>query len=61
MLIRCYRGLFALVGGQSDDMQHWMHTYNNHTQGIPALQVNTIPGLVFELEYIDMMCDETNT
>jgi len=55
MLIRCYRGLFALLGGEINNMQHWMHTHNHHTQGIPAEQVKSIAGLLFVLEYIDAM------
>ncbi len=25
LFIRCYRSLFALVGGQAKDMQHWLN------------------------------------
>jgi hypothetical protein len=53
ILIRCYRDLYALVGGQADDIRHWMHTDNLHTGGVPAEQVKTVQGLVRVLQYLD--------
>jgi len=53
LFIRCYRSLFALVGGQAKDMQHWMQTENLHTGGIPLKQVKTITGLTYVVEYLD--------
>lgn len=53
MLIRCYRSLYVLVGGQPGDIKHWMNTYNLHTQGVPAEQVQTVQGLTLVLEYLD--------
>jgi hypothetical protein len=55
MLIRAYRGLFALVGGKEQDLKHWMHTKNRHTGGIPAEQVKSVSGLVHVVEYLDAM------
>jgi hypothetical protein len=55
LLIRIYRSLFVLVGGEADAMQHWMHTENRHTGGVPAKQVTTIQGLMQVLEYLDAM------
>lgn len=55
LLIRCYRSLFVLVGGENKDMKHWMHTDNYHTGGIPAEQVTTIAGLNRVVEYLDAM------
>jgi len=53
LFIRCYRSLFALVGGQAKDMQHWMQTENLHTGGVPLEQVKTITGLAYVVEYLD--------
>ncbi len=53
MLIRCYRSLYALVGGDQDQMKHWMHTPNSHTDGVPAEQVKSVQGLVRVMEYLD--------
>jgi len=55
LLIRCYRSLFVLVGGNPDDMKHWMHTRNIHTGGVPAEQVTTVQGLNTVLSYLDAM------
>lgn len=53
LFIRCYRSLYALVGGRSDDMQHWMHTENLHIGGVPAEQIKTVTGLARVVEYLD--------
>jgi len=53
LLIRCYRSLFALVGGRPADMRHWMHTENRHIGGIPAEQIKTVTGLARVVEYLD--------
>lgn len=55
LLIRVYRSLFALVGGDSVQMKHWMKTANRHTGGVPAEQVRSIQGLVGVMEYLDAM------
>ena len=55
LLIRCYRSLYVLVGGNSDDIKHWMHTKNRHTGGIPVKQVQTVQGLNHVVEYLDAM------
>ncbi len=53
LVIRCYRSLFALVGGKDDDIKHWMHTENIHIGGVPATQILTAQGLVYTLQYLD--------
>lgn len=53
LLIRAYRALYALVGGDIAAMRHWMHTENHHTGGIPAEQVRSVQGLVRVVEYLD--------
>lgn len=53
LFIRCYRSLYVLVGGNPEQMQHWMHTENLHTGGVPAEQVKSIQGLTTVLEYLD--------
>jgi hypothetical protein len=55
LLIRCYRSLHVLVGGDPRDLRHWMHTENRDTGGIPAEQVRTVQGLTRVLEYLDAM------
>ena len=36
LLIRAYRALFVLVGGDTVQMRHWLHTHNHHLEGTPA-------------------------
>ena len=53
LFIRAYRSLYVLVGGQDDDLKHWMHTANRHTGGVPAEQVKSVVGLIHVVEYLD--------
>ena len=53
LLIRAYRALFVLVGGEPRQMRHWMHTHNHHVGGVPAELIRTVPGLVRVVEYLD--------
>lgn len=55
LLIRVYRSLFVLVGGDAANMRHWMHTANAHTGGVPAEQIRSVQGLLRVLEYLDAM------
>jgi hypothetical protein len=55
LFIRCYRALYVLVGGNAQQMRHWMHTENLHTGGIPTEQVKSVQGLTRVLEYLDAM------
>jgi hypothetical protein len=53
LLVRCYRSLYALMGGNYDQMQHWMHTRNRHIGGVPADQLRSVAGLVHVCDYLD--------
>lgn len=55
LFIRCYRSLYVLVGGQTAEMKHWMHTENRHTGAIPAEQIKSIQGLIHVTEYLDAL------
>jgi hypothetical protein len=55
LLIRVYRSLYALVGGDAEAMRHWMATHNHHTGGVPREQIRTVTGLTRVLEYVDAM------
>ena len=55
LVVRCYRALYVLVGGDAAAMRHWMRTENRHTGGVPAEQMKTVAGLVAVLEYLDAM------
>lgn len=55
LLVRVYRGLYALVGGKEEDMQHWMNTRIRSLRGVPSEMIKDITGLVHVVEYIDAM------
>ena len=55
LFIRCYRSLFTLVGGDQNQMRHWLYTPNHHTGGTPVDQIKSVQGLVSVLEYLDAM------
>lgn len=53
LVIRAYRALFALVGGDAAQMKHWVRTANHHVGGIPAEQIRSVQGLLRVVEYLD--------
>ncbi|WP_119343855.1 MbcA/ParS/Xre antitoxin family protein [Facilibium subflavum] len=55
LLIRCYRSLYALMGGDEQNIKHFMKTENTMTFGIPAQQILTIQGLVRLVGFLDAM------
>ncbi|WP_454782215.1 MbcA/ParS/Xre antitoxin family protein [Legionella sp. WA2022007384] len=55
LLIRVYRSLYALNGGDKKAMIHWLNTYNHHIQGVPLQEMKTIMGLSRVVNYLDAM------
>ncbi len=55
LLVRLYRSLFALLGGDDGAMRHWMHTANRDTGGIPTEQIRTVQGLAEAAAYLDAL------
>jgi transcriptional regulator with XRE-family HTH domain len=53
LLIRIARALFALTGGDTAWMRHFMRTPNQATGGVPAEQIATVQGLVRVLQFVD--------
>jgi hypothetical protein len=53
LLIRIYRSLYALMGGEEANMRHFMQTANRGTGGVPGEQVRDVQGLVRVCEYLD--------
>lgn len=55
-LVRVYRSLYAIVGGNREQMQHWMRTANAHLRDeAPADLVMTYEGLAAVNHYLDGM------
>lgn len=55
LLIRVYRSLYVLIGGDPQNIQHWIHTENRHIGGVPAEVIKRPEGLVRTVEYLDAM------
>lgn len=53
MFIRCYRNLFGLMGGNEEQMKHWMYTENLGVGGVPVEEMKSVPGISRVLEYLD--------
>lgn len=53
LVIRAYRALYVLVGGDGRQMKHWMHTSNRHLGGVPAEMFRSVQGLNRVVEYLD--------
>lgn len=55
-LIRVYRALFAILGGDREQMRHWMRTPNRHLNGqLPAALAANYQGLAELNVYLDAM------
>ncbi len=55
LLVRIFRGLDALVGGDERKIRTWFHSHNLHLGGVPAERVQTVEGLVDVATYLDAM------
>lgn len=55
-LIRIYRALYAILGGNQAQMAAWMEARNDHLRGeSPIALVQRIDGLIAVLRYLDAM------
>lgn len=55
LLVRVFRSLDALVGGNDDKRMAWMNSNNKALHGTPAELIKTAEGLVRTLAYLDGM------
>ena len=55
LLVRVFRSLDALVGGQDAQRLAWMNTFNSGVNAVPAELIRTAEGLVRTLAYLDGM------
>jgi hypothetical protein len=55
LLVRCYRSLDALVGGNDEQRRAWMGAYNRALNGKPCELVLRAQGLAKTAEYLDRM------
>ncbi len=54
-VIRVYRSLYALEGGDMEAMEEWLNTPNKHLCATPKALLKNIQGLVQVVEYLDAM------
>jgi len=55
LLVRLYRSLDALVGGDDANARAWLHADNTHVAGVPADRIRRVEGLVDVVGYLDAM------
>ncbi len=55
LFVRMYRSLDAVLGGHEARMRDWLRAENYHLGGAPAKLVQTVPGLVHVIQYLDAM------
>ena len=60
LIIRAYKALYALMGGDQKSMRHWMSTFNTGTRGIPKLQCEGVKGLQIVAEYLEGFLSNCN-
>lgn len=53
LLIRLFRSLDAVVGGDEASLRSWMATTNRALRGVPRNLVQTATGLVAAVDYVD--------
>lgn len=56
LLIRVYRALYAIVGGDQPALKHWIKTPNRHLQeSAPAELMESVEGMIAVVRYLDAM------
>ncbi len=55
LLVRLYRSLDAMVGGDAGKATGWFKAFNHHLNGVPAELTKTVEGLVDVVQYLDAM------
>jgi hypothetical protein len=53
LLLRAWRSLDTLVGGDDEAARAWLHSANEHLGGVPAERIRTAEGLVDVVRYLD--------
>jgi hypothetical protein len=53
LLIRVFRSLDAIMGGEKASVQSWIKAENHALGGVPAELMQSVTGLVAMVEYVD--------
>ena len=54
-MLRVYRSLFSLFGGNLEHCRGWFQAGNRHLDGRPVELVQTVEGLIRVADYLDAM------
>jgi plasmid maintenance system antidote protein VapI len=55
LLLRIYRSLNAMVGNNHEKAKLWLNSQNKYFRNKPIKEMETIPGLIGVLNYLDAM------
>lgn len=55
LLLRLYRSLDALFGGNAKQCELWLRSKNKHLKDAPIHLIQTIEGLILVIHYLDAM------
>lgn len=55
LVVRVFRGIDALLGGDGERVRAWMRAESSHVGGVPAERVQSVEGLVEVAGYLDAM------
>lgn len=55
LLIRLYRSLDILFGGNTEQCKIWLRSNNTYLQNKPILLIQSIEGLIITIQYLDAM------
>ncbi len=55
LLLRVFRSLDAIVGGNDAQAREWLQAENDHLRGVPAERIRNVEGLVDVVQYLDAM------
>ncbi|HVS66488.1 MAG TPA: antitoxin Xre/MbcA/ParS toxin-binding domain-containing protein [Thermoanaerobaculia bacterium] len=55
LLLRVFRSLDGLLGGDGEQSRRWLRAHNHHLAGVPADLLQTAHGLVRVADYLDAL------
>ena len=55
LLIRLYRSLNAILGGDDEQSEKWIKAQNHHLDAVPQQKISSVQGLIEVIQYLDAM------
>lgn len=53
LLVRLFRGLDAICGGDEESLRSWLRAYNTDLNAVPLERLASVHGLVATADYVD--------